>query len=112
MEAGLATGLAILEELNPVAGDHEYDAELVAFTTFAVNEAVVDPLQIVTPPPEIVTVGGRLLIPVIAIPPPALVIAVVVSVLEPITPYFVQGNDPVYFAPAIFASVPTISEVT
>jgi hypothetical protein len=69
------------------------------------------PGQIVTPPPDIETVGGKLEIPVTMIPAPVFVIAVVVKVLDPITPYFTHGRDPVYFAPAIFASVPAMSAV-
>ena len=70
------------------------------------------PGQIVTPPPVIETVGGKLVIPVTTIPAPVFVMAVVVKVLDPITPYFTQGSEPVYFAAAIFASVPAISAVT
>ncbi len=70
-----------------------------------------DPRHTVAPP-LIEAVGSILEMPLKTIPVPVLVTAVAVRVFEPITAYFTQGNDPVYFAAAIFASVPAISPAT
>ena len=109
---GVAAGFDIVVELRPVEGVHAYDIVLVPLLVIVEPKETEPPLQIDTPPPEIETLGTALVIPVKIMPAPVLLDAVEVIVLEPITPYFIHGNAPVYFAAAILPSVPEMSAAT
>ncbi len=107
--AGVATGLAIVVELKPAAGDQAYVMSGVPLLLTPDPNETLAAGQMLIPPPEIDAVGTRLEIPVKIIPVPLLVDPVVVSVFEPITPYLTQGKETENFAAAMPDSVPAIS---
>ena len=110
MDVGEAIGLDMVAELKPVTGDHTYENDAVPVTV-AVSCTEV-PLQMVTPPPLMLTVGPADEMPENTVEP-VLVTLVAVRVFELLLAalYFIHGSTPVYLPIEIAASDPLISAV-